>query len=379
VVARSLVAVACAAALVAAGCGSEDAGRGLPPFLPPASFYRLPAHVPTRPPGSILRVLRLRSPAAYRLWVVLYHSRSAAGRDVIVSGVLALPSRRPRRGGFPVVSFGHGTAGFTDAAAPSRTGRTGTPLSQDELFAQLIPRGYAVAVSDLEGLGTPGPAQYEVGASAAHAMLDAARAARRRSGGRIGRRVAVVGHSQGGHAALWAAQLARGYAPELSLRAVVASAPGANLPAILRRHAYTPETTLNVLRLLGAWHSIYGLRLEPLLNDAGRRAAALALADRESEIDPRTRPFGRPPASSAALMRLARRNTPGSAPASAPILMLIGGADRQVPPPTNLELVRHLREQGDDVRLRVLSRADHDHALVDSGAEILRFLRERTR
>jgi alpha-beta hydrolase superfamily lysophospholipase len=310
---------------------------------------------------------------------VLYHSRSAAGRDVVVSGVVALPRGRPPRGGFPVVSFGHGTTGFTDAAAPSRTGRTGTPFSQDELFERLARRGYAVALSDLEGLGTPGPAQFEVGASAAHSMLDAARAARELSDGGSGRRLALVGHSQGGHAALWAGQLARSYAPELDLRGVVASAPGANLPAVLRRHDFTPEMTLNVLRLLGAWRSIYGIRVDELLTAGGRKAVRLALLDREREIDRSTRPFRRAPAGSPALMRLAARNTPGAEPVPAPILMLVGGADRQLPPETNLALARRLRARGDEVRLRVLPDADHDDTLLDAGAEILGFLRERTR
>jgi alpha-beta hydrolase superfamily lysophospholipase len=345
--------------------------------LPPESFYELPARVPVRPPGTVLRALRLKSPPESERWAVLYHSRSAAGGDVIVSGVAAVPSGRPPPGGFPIVAFGHGTTGFTDRAAPSRSGMTGTPIGLRELFRLLVPRGFAVAVSDYEGLGTSGPLQYVVGPSVAHSVLDAARAARRLEPGRVDTRLAVVGHSLGGHAALWSAEVAAGYAPELDLRGVVASAPGANLPAILERYDFSPETMLNVLRLLGAWNSIYRVPLRPTLTDAGLRDVDLVMADRPGEIDPSAEPFRRPPAANSRLMSLAARNTPGAGPASAPILMLVGTADRQVPPSTNLSLAQRLRQVGDRVRLRVLPGADHNGTLLDRGNEILRFLRGR--
>ncbi|UUU44488.1 lipase family protein [Streptomyces sp. NBC_00162] len=47
------------------------------------------------------------------------------------------------------------------------------------LIQQLTLRGWAVVVTDYEGLGTPGVHTYTVGPSAGHAMLDAARAATR--------------------------------------------------------------------------------------------------------------------------------------------------------------------------------------------------------
>jgi alpha-beta hydrolase superfamily lysophospholipase len=369
--ALAALAIATAATFLQA-CGSGDGSKPAPdPQTPPAAFYQLPAHVQALAPGAVLRSLRLSSPPAFGLWAILYHSRSAAGRDVIVSGLVAVPNARAPQGGFPVVSFGHPTTGFTHAAAPSRLGRN----AYAQLFETLITRGYAIAATDYEGLGVDGPPPYEIGPSAAHSVLDAARAARALSPRSVGARLAVVGHSEGGHAALWAAQLARRYAPELDLRAVVASAPGANLPAILRLYRFSGETELNVLRLLGSWHLIYGLPLQSVLTPAGINDAERLMADQP--VVGGAEPFRAPPASLPQLVRLAELNTPGAAPASAPILMLVGTADRQVPPATNVELARRLRRAGDSVTLRLLPGADHDLTLPAGGGEILSFLRAR--
>jgi hypothetical protein len=50
----------------------------------------------------------------------------------------------------------------------------------------------------------------------------------------------VAGQSQGGGAALWAAQLAHTYAAELDARGAVALAPAAELPTILAAVAGPP-------------------------------------------------------------------------------------------------------------------------------------------
>ena len=82
--------------------------------------------------------------------------------------------------------------------------------------------GYAIARTDYEGLGTPGVHPYLIGTSAAHSVLDAARAARALDKN-VSNKVIIAGHSQGGHAALWAAALAPSYTRDLDVRGTVAS------------------------------------------------------------------------------------------------------------------------------------------------------------
>ncbi len=345
-----------------------------------ASFYDVPGAVPKRAPGTVFRARRIEGAggaSGFRAWVVLYHSRSREDEDVLVSGVVAIPEGRPPRGGFPLVSFGHGTTGFTDAAAPSRSGNTGTPASFPDLLRSLLPRGYALAATDYEGLGTPGPLQYEVALSAGRSVLDVARAARRLTDGAIGERVALVGHSEGGHAVLAAGELAPRYAPELDVRAVAASAPGANLPAIARRRYHAPETLLNVVGLVGNWREVYGAPVDRILSPAGLHDIREIAADRLDRIDRRNDPFKADPLRVPPWPGLLRLNTPGAQRTRAPILLLVGTADRQVPPDTNMQLARRLRAAGDSVRLRVLDGADHGQTFVQGEGDIQNFLRER--
>jgi dipeptidyl aminopeptidase/acylaminoacyl peptidase len=368
--------VTAAAVLLASAAVAAGAVLNGPP---PPSFYAHP-HVAPAAAGTIFRQARLRSPHAFMVRVLLYHSRTATGRDVVESGVVAMPARRPPKAGFPVVVFAHGTTGFGDATAPSRTGDTGTSYSIADLINRFVRRGWVLALPDYQGLGTPGPLPYADGASAAHSVLDIVRAARKLAPGRVAKRYAIVGHSEGGHAALWAGQLARAYAPELTLRAVVASAPGANLAAIARERTRGPGTTIAVLGLMADWHAVYGAPLEAMLTPAGQRAAAAIYADRGDSVD-LSQPVFTPEFSVNAppWKALVRRNTPGARAIKAPTLILVSKRDEQVPADTNIALATRLERRGDNVKLTVLDSADHAHTLTDTAKQWLAFVSSRLR
>jgi alpha-beta hydrolase superfamily lysophospholipase len=358
-------ATALVATLALAGCGSGKPPAPLPPAplpqAPPASFYASPPTAEA-PPGTIARSLQLQSPGSYRLWAILYHSRSRTNADVIVSGLLAIPTAKAPSGGFPLVSYAHETVGFTDAAAPSRNGGQG---EVGGLLGHLVPLGYAVVATDYEGLGVGGPPPYEVGLAAGHDVLDAARAAQHFP--HIGAKFAAVGVSEGGHAVLWAAQLQPTYAPELQLTGVAAVSPGANLVGMFQQFSYTPFVQLNDLRVVGAWSRIYGFDDRSLLTAAGLQDAQLLMQDKPPSSFGQI--WAKPPATSSALMALAKLNTPDGR-AQAPILMLVGTLDTQVPPATNVSLAQALQKRGDFLRLVTLPGADHATAVI-AGAQYL--------
>ena len=170
----------------------------------PGAFYRPPAELPDGPAGTIIRQEDVDGvPADRRAWRVLYTSTAPDGSPIAVSGVVVAPSGEPPAGGWPVVAWAHGTTGVASRCAPSLETGAGTHLVP-ELDA-LLAGGTVVAITDYAGLGTPGPHPYLVGESEGRAVLDSIHAARALLGSEAATTAAVFGHSQGGHAAVFAA------------------------------------------------------------------------------------------------------------------------------------------------------------------------------
>ncbi|MGD0394661.1 MAG: lipase family protein, partial [Acidimicrobiales bacterium] len=215
---RTSVLVALTVGLALAACGTSPAdppaAQGHSPADPALSaatdpnggldaFYKVPTTLNPAPPGSIIRWRVI--PAAGQLppgataYRILYHSESITGSDVAVSGLIVVPGGAPPTGGFPIVSWAHGTTGLPSQCAPSLG-----PLSSISYLLPLLKARMIVAATDYQGLGTPGIQPYLVGQSEAQGVLDAARAARNLEGPAASNTVVVLGYSQGGQAALFA-------------------------------------------------------------------------------------------------------------------------------------------------------------------------------
>ena len=183
-----------------------------------------PDPLPDAPPGTLIDVEPLGefngSVSAYR---ILYHSRNRKDENIAVSGYVLAPLGDNTD--WPVVAYAHGTTGMADQCAPSATvdSDLGGFGSEASLLAQVAAFGYVVVATDYEGLGTPGLHPYLVGESEARSILDSVRAVQRME--LAGDEFAVIGISQGGHAALHAGQYWQTYAPELDLVGVVSMAP----------------------------------------------------------------------------------------------------------------------------------------------------------
>lgn len=188
------------------------------------AFYTPPPSLPDGVPGDPVWVRPLDNPAAAleagENWLVLYRSQDVRDTAVATSGIIVLPDRNEHpvpEGGYPLVSWAHGTVGIANHVAPSRddgsTGASPMNASPHALLNAFLHRGWAVAMTDYEALGTGTKEHlhpYLLGASEANGVLDIVLAARRLFPGAIGKKFAVVGHSQGGQAALFAAHHAPG-------------------------------------------------------------------------------------------------------------------------------------------------------------------------
>jgi hypothetical protein len=208
----------------AANCSSAPAGL---------AFYVPPDPLPPGQHGDIIWCRPVASPApGANAWQILYLSTTVSGAPTAVSGTVLIPTATSQ-GTRPVVAYASGTQGWGDQCAPSREMQSGT---FDEQFAvdNLLAQGWAVAVTDYPGLGTPGDETYAVGIPEGYAVLDALRAATLLPGGGLTTTapMGIEGYSQGGGAAGWAAQLQPRYAPGLRLQGVAMGGTPANLPAV---------------------------------------------------------------------------------------------------------------------------------------------------
>jgi len=206
------------------------------------------------------------TPAGVQAWRIRYWTHSERGVPVAVSGMVVAPREALPTAPRPVLAYAHGTSGVAAKCAPSASPDffTFTPG-----LSAAIARGYAVVAPDYSGLGTGStvPHAYLGGVAAARSVLDGVRAARSIAGAGTGTRFAVWGESQGGHAALWTAQLARSYAPDLTLAAVAAAAPPTDLVRNLSAGGDPSVRAFLTAFTAYSWSRAYGAPLATL----GRR------------------------------------------------------------------------------------------------------------
>ncbi|MGX8906844.1 lipase family protein [Streptomyces netropsis] len=239
-----------------ASAGQPDRGGGAPGDVvssAPTSFHPLPGQ-----------------PTNTRAWHITYRSTTAKGTPNVVSGTVIVP-HDGRKGPRPLITYAVGTVGLGDACAPSAGFPYGTTLEAN-LIQQLTLRGWAVAVTDYEGLGTPGEHTYAVGRAEGHAVLDAARAAQRLPEAGLGKDspVGIMGYSQGGQASSWAAELHEAYAPELDLRGTATGGVPADLLKTADFNNGGIGAGLVLMAATGQNAAFPELDLDRYLNDKGR-------------------------------------------------------------------------------------------------------------
>jgi pimeloyl-ACP methyl ester carboxylesterase len=153
------------------------------------------------------------------------------GKEVQATSLLFTPTGTVPANGWKIVVWAHGTVGVADKCAPSRQGLGSTTV----LIQKLIDAGYVVVAPDYEGLGSEGNHPFLNLKSEAFSITDAVVAARNYltgQGKNISTEWMTVGHSQGGHAALGAAQYAS--RANLNYKGTIAVAPASNLETILK-------------------------------------------------------------------------------------------------------------------------------------------------
>ena len=197
-------------------------------------FYTWADEIPAKP-GEMLRTepldRTLGLPEAALQFRILYSSTDGIDgkTPTVVSGMAFIPSGSPPEGGWPVIAWAHGTTGVADICAPSWAAMSYRDM---EYLTAWLREGYAIVATDYQGLGTPGPHPYLAVRPEAYSVLDSIRAVQARFP-ELGKRVVIVGQSQGAGAAFATAGLAPDYAPELDIRGTVATGIPFITPAVL--------------------------------------------------------------------------------------------------------------------------------------------------
>lgn len=224
--------------LVACGGGSSDDGSAPGGSSDDGSAPTNPSGTPTNNiQNPVVKVEAYTSTnlgtVAAESSILTYKMLGQSGQEVQATSLVFTPNTPPPVGGLAIaiVVWAHGTTGVADACAPSKAALT---ESTKDLISKLLAAGYVVVAPDYEGLGTPGIHPFLNVKSEAFSITDAVVAARNYLSQRnllTSKKWLTVGHSQGGHAALGAAQYAS--RAQLDYKGTVAVAPASNLGFIL--------------------------------------------------------------------------------------------------------------------------------------------------
>ncbi len=314
------------------------------------------------------------APANAKAFRIIYRSTNLKGEPVAVSGTVIYPAGPAPSGGRDVIAWAHYTTGVSTRCAPTLLPNlSGTIPGLEDMLA----RGYVVVATDYEGLGLPGVHAYLVGVSEARSVLDSVRAARSLAGAHATDRFAVWGHSQGGHAGLFSAELAADYAPELKLVGVAAAAPATNLVELFKAQKGAIAGDGLIAMALLSWSRTYDLALDSVLEEGAQRSferaaesciqsvsqiinllkASKSLKKAFLKVDPTTVP---------ALRALMEQNSAGHAPIKVPVFIAQGTGDVTVKPQITVDFAKQLCAAGTPVTIKLLKNVSHSFAAEKS-------------
>lgn len=323
-------------------------------------------------------------PSAGKNYGITYMSEDGDGDPIVVSGAIALPAGKAPKGGWPVLSWGHGTTGYADVCAPSAQGTEG--LAPDAYLDVMknfvdhwVAKGYAVARTDYEGLGTPGGHTYMNAVSASNTLTDIVRAARQIDKN-VSKTWVTAGHSQGGQAVLAAAQMAPKRAPELNLVGAVSIAPGgvglAQTPAWARNAPPGSEAIQHYIPLivLGAAAADSSIDPSKILSQDASKLVDFTRSGCPGQLPaPATIPMDKlfvPDADLTRLESYLNAQDPLNLKPRVPVLLQAGTADTQVALAGVKAMKQAYCANGTSVTFREYAGLDHRPMLVNPAPRI---------
>ncbi|MGW7090232.1 lipase family protein [Streptomyces sp. NPDC054871] len=362
---------------------SSGKGRGKSPGKKPGA-KTAPGKIISSKPSSFQYTPGVPTPT--KAWKITYRSTSADGRPNAVSGTVIVPDdgrTTPR----PLITYAVGTVGLGDKCAPSAGFPGGTTAEAPLVNAALV-RGYAVAVTDYEGLGTPGDHTYMVAKAQGSAVLDAARAAQRhpeaaKYGVSAGAPVGIMGYSQGGGASAKAAEMAATYAPELKVKGTASGGVPADLAKVADSLEGGDSAGYLLMSAVGQNAANPALALNKYLTKEGRKLAEVVRnecvgtvleAGRGKTIEDVTtsNPLDRPE-----WQRAIAKQLIGTKRTSAPTFLYHGDADETIPYAVGQKLRADWCAKGNAVEWKSFPGQSHVGTAIQGNGPALEWLGRR--
>ena len=384
----ALVALVAVAAVIGALVVAGLAGRNLLVQRSLDPFYATPSDLPTRP-GTLIRTEPLTagfSPlvvAGGRGYRMLYTTARPDGTVAPAGGMVFVPDTPATDGPRPILAWAHPTLGEGEACAPSRSGN---PLLDMQPWLTLaLQRGWVVVATDYQGVGTDGTPMYLVGEAEARDVAYSAEAVGSFAAAQAGTKVAVFGHSQGGHSALWTGALASSLTPDLHVVGVAAAAPAAELAPVFDSLWDGSQAWLLSPDVVESWTSYYrGLPdrvLTPLARAIGPAQSRACIYEgvAQSELLYRLgiRYNVRDPLRVPGWPEAALRQTPAPLPSTLPVLLVQSTSDQTIPGWTNGLLQKTWCAAGSQMDAIWLSGVSHIDTATTASPAIVDWLQQR--
>jgi dienelactone hydrolase len=353
--------------------------------------------------GALLRCVHAATMNASSLeaYVIAYVSEGRPGVATVMTALVYAPL-----GGavdLPIVALGHAASGIGPRCGPSRY-----PVVTNDIALPLVAQGYVVVAPDFAGLGIDdGSSSFLIGASESAAMLDALTALRRLDDSRfrssqLGHDLFFAGHSQGGHAALFA-HAGFDAASGLRLLGSIALAPGLGSATEWAAHARTASDAVARIETYGAmyvysraryagrdpsaWLSPAAMTTLPTLfhdhcgGDLLRvvPAAFRTVGDlyQPSFLSAMSACVAGEPCTNVEPWQWMLADRPGDFVSTAPVLVVQGLADTAVPPAATACVVDRLAARGTPVTACAYEGVDHAGIVARAMPDVIRWMSAR--
>jgi hypothetical protein len=343
--------------------------------IPLTKFYDLPDPLPLGKPGDLIRSTEFDQydlPPEVNALRFVYHSKSSAGDDVGVSGVILFPDAKPPAEGWPIIAWAHSWTGVARSCAPSLARN----LQHGPFLAMYVHLGYALVATDYAGLGTAAKSAFADISSNASDVIYSVGAARHALP-QLGSRWVALGTDEGGMAVVRVAEMESGLHDPNYLGSVAIShlydmqslyAPeGAFTYKMLLFLAYGiksafPEFNVSDMLMPEAMSTYH--EINQSCDAAGNHAEASATA----MLKPGWK-------ANSFVRKYFERNRLGLQPASAPLLVIASQDD----PKTNetAKIVTRLCKARDRVQFERIDEPDPGRVIGDSARDQMAWIRSR--